>query len=1196
MKKLNLLLLLIIVSVISSYVNAQILYVPSQYGSIQAAVNAANAGDTIDILGTFTESDIQIQKPLFLRGHGPDSTIVQGGTSLANSTGGVFYITRSYYYSTTDVYLYGMTIRFGSQTTTPWCYGGGIYNTADLYIDNCIITDNECKKGTWNGGGGIKNENNLFLKNSIIKNNTVKDSSYSLGGGIHNNGLMHIDSCIIKNNTCDSGKWCYGGGIKNDETLYIKNSTVLNNTVANGLWLSGGGLKAESRSETYIEGCNFEGNNINLNSYTWKWGSAISSKGNMEILNTTFFNNSGSSVIDHDTYRDDTLHISHSTIYGNSEGLFCDDGTVIIKNSISWNSGYDDRYNNGRGIIISQGYNVVKDTNSTIYTHQTDTCGINPNVISYDYHGAFTKSFSIGMFSVAYKRGINTDTKNRLVNTDQRNLQRGIICDIGAFESYPVMANAIQSPNYACVGASRVLMMKIVVSDINPGLDYLTEMAFSPLAGTNSNDTRDLRLFYTGNSDFFNPNIVVDNYQNLLDANYDFKDSMSLYNGLNYFWLVGDLTDSAVGSDIIDFKLDSLKINNSSVQIGVQSPPAEITVQSAPEILSDLQDTFVCQGTGMVTFSALANSTGPLNYSWTYNNTTLNRQSLSISSYNPDSLLVKLSVSNCCSSVATDSFMFIIGAKPQTPKIDVSPNDSVCMGDSIVVTAPNSHAYLWSNNETSQSLTIWSDTILRLQVSGTNGCVSDYCNKTKLSFISLPVKPKVSSILDTFVCVGGLYIFSVNQTETSYLWSDNTTSRYKKIRDTNTYWVQTFNKLGCASPKSDPVRIYFHPQPKKPILTLSGNNSICFGDTVLISGPSGYKFYNWNHPEIDSRSIKVANTGTYHLVVVDSNNCYSESSDTIKITRFPLSPAPVINVDGSTKLCDGETTILKTDDNALGYNWSNGSDTKEIFVDTGGIYYLTITDSNNCLSGKSNSVKVDWYPRPEKPILNITGDSTNCVGEIVDIYPQQQYANYLWSNVEHSQKISITSEGSYSLSVGNVHNCYSDFSDAANIYFDPVPQKPIITKLGDSLYCNRVASHYFWYRNETLLNTDSKSIKADVTGVYKVQIMNSVCFSEFSDDLVYLPDNIEQNQTNNYQLEVYPNPGRDKFYIDINETINESLNNISVLDLNGKILSSAKTVILNDKIEINLQNQPKGIYMVRLVFDGEVVSLRVVKE
>jgi hypothetical protein len=70
----------------------------------------------------------------------------------------------------------------------------------------------------------------------------------------------------------------------------------------------------------------------------------------------------------------------------------------------------------------------------------------------------------------------------------------------------------------------------------------------------------------------------------------------------------------------------------------------------------------------------------------------------------------------------------------------------------------------------------------------------------------------------------------------------------------------------------------------------------------------------------------------------------------------------------------------------------------------------------------------------------------------------------------------------------------------------------------------------------------------------------------------------------------------DKFYIDINEAINESLENISVLDLNGKILSSAKTVILNDKIVINLENQPKGIYVVRLVFDSEVVSLRVVKE
>lgn len=62
------------------------------YTSVQAAVTAASAGDTIDVgAGTYTEFGIVIDKPLTIKGAG-DSTILDGGGGSIGSTPGIFRI------------------------------------------------------------------------------------------------------------------------------------------------------------------------------------------------------------------------------------------------------------------------------------------------------------------------------------------------------------------------------------------------------------------------------------------------------------------------------------------------------------------------------------------------------------------------------------------------------------------------------------------------------------------------------------------------------------------------------------------------------------------------------------------------------------------------------------------------------------------------------------------------------------------------------------------------------------------------------------------------------------------------------------------------------------------------------------------------------------------------------------------------
>ena len=197
-----------------------------------------------------------------------------------------------------------------------------------------------------------------------------------------------------------------------------------------------------------------------------------------------------------------------------------------------------------------------------------------------------------------------------------------------------------------------------------------------------------------------------------------------------------------------------------------------------------------------------------------------------------------------------------------------------------------------------------------------------------------------------------------------------------------------------------------------------------------------------------------------------------------------------------------------------------------------------------------------------------------------------------------------TNSGPFSQSYSNL----KDFSADQTDYLEVHPTKMTVSKESGTFVFKVYTNQNDWTTNcnESWLNFNNDFTNKTVTLTFDENTSGSNRSAEITLSKSGVDDyKVIFYQTNdagglqdfsNQQIKVYPNPGKDKFYIDINEAIIESLNNITIADLNGRIISSSKTIVQKDKIEINLQNQPKGIYVIRLVFDSEVVSLRVVKE
>ena len=205
------------------------LLVPSQYSTIQAAINTASNGDTILVydgtyLGTY---EFPIHTINLVSVNGPAVTILDG-----NQAETVITISGN---NTTSL-IRGFTITGGyayqHSTSCNGKMGGGIEvcNGAKPIIENNIVRDNLGR----HRGGGIMIQGlceGTIIRRNLIINNTVPQGSSGLDGGagvsIQSDSVTLINNTICNNNV--SGNYNHGAGL----CLWASYGVFKNNIIYN---------------------------------------------------------------------------------------------------------------------------------------------------------------------------------------------------------------------------------------------------------------------------------------------------------------------------------------------------------------------------------------------------------------------------------------------------------------------------------------------------------------------------------------------------------------------------------------------------------------------------------------------------------------------------------------------------------------------------------------------------------------------------------------------------------------------------------------------------------------------------------------------------------------------------------------------------------------------------------------------------
>lgn len=330
---------------------------------------------------------------------------------------------------------------------------------------------------------------------------------------------------------------------------------------------------------------------------------------------------------------------------------------------------------------------------------------------------------------------------------------------------------------------------------------------------------------------------------------------------------------------------------------------------------------------------------------------------------------------------------------------DLGPNQSICAGDSIQLSAPSGYSYLWtplynisSNSISSPYVKPTVDTIYFVSLTDLNNCTV-----TDSIHIFVNQLPIVSVNDDDTICEGNtLQLISTGAL--SYTWTPNynltnNTIPYpisSPLVDTS-YIVDGMDANGCSS--QDTIFITVLPIPNADAGT---DTSICPGSSVQLNASGGIS-YTWLNPvslsnylipnpiSTPSDSIK------YFVQVSDVSGC--EAIDSISIHIFSSAKA---DAGFSVSTC-ADTPVQLTASGGVNYSWS-----PQIYLNHSSLhnpmafpnddmdFVVQVEDSNGCFD--TDTMRVTVFK------VSINNDTLFCEGDSMMAFVGGDPATYfLWT-------------------------------------------------------------------------------------------------------------------------------------------------------------------------------------------------------
>jgi hypothetical protein len=442
--------------------------------------------------------------------------------------------------------------------------------------------------------------------------------------------------------------------------------------------------------------------------------------------------------------------------------------------------------------------------------------------------------------------------------------------------------------------------------------------------------------------------------------------------------------------------------------------------------------------------------------------------------------ILKVTDGNGCSGYDT-----VITTSGINPVLNFTGNLVFCPGDSTLIRAtPGLSSYAWSTSAITDSIYVKTIGTYSVQVTDIHGCRS---TDSVLVSVSIPIIPVVSA-LDTTICPGDSVKIQSNQFSNN-LWNTGETTQIIYAKTAGSYFVYYDDGAGCNTNVSDTIIVTAD---TIPIVKIEGDTLICSG-SIHTFDAGVHENYEWSTGE-NSQEIDISVAGTFSIIVTDGNGC--KGFDTI-ITNLSMTPMPLITgnllicpedstvlysspgtsylwstgastdsiivknngifsvvvtnadgcsgesipvqtsvadplnlvISGGTGFCPMDSVELAAGAGYVSYLWSTGETTQSIQVMTAGAYSVAVVDANGCKGIANKNIAAF-----NQPTAFISGTLSFCDGgNTTTLEAGLNYKDYLWSTGETTHSISVTSIGTYYVTVTDLNGCMDSTSATVTV-------------------------------------------------------------------------------------------------------------------------------------------------------------------
>ena len=372
-----------------------------------------------------------------------------------------------------------------------------------------------------------------------------------------------------------------------------------------------------------------------------------------------------------------------------------------------------------------------------------------------------------------------------------------------------------------------------------------------------------------------------------------------------------------------------------------------VTVNPLPTTDAGLDQT-VCAGAA-VTLTA----TGAASYSWTGGV----NQGVPFTPTATTTYTVTGTSSAGCTT--TDQATVTVNPLPTT---NAGPDQTVCDGTAVTLTATGAATYSWDNGVTNGLAFTPAVGTITYNVSGTSaaGCIIT-------DQVLVTVNPNPVPVIQgpTEYCTGFSATLSTTVPYTTYNWSTGATSAtINATIANNPISVTVTNGFGCQATSSTFTVV------ENSVITANFTETICQGQSVLIHG------------------VTQTVSGTYSQTFVSASGC-----DSVANVTLIVNPLPPVNAGVDQAVCAGTSTILNAS-GAINYVWDNGVTQGVPFTQAIGstVYTVSGTDANGCVNTDQVTITVNPLP-----LVNAGIDQAVCIGGSVTVNGSGA-STYTWNN------------------------------------------------------------------------------------------------------------------------------------------------------------------------------------------------------